>query len=63
MPSPKMKENFVNAPQILSYNGEQLVEYLDRNRRGDGYEISDLVGVENLSKSQRNELGAKLRCE
>ena len=51
----------LTARDLLAYDERQLIQYLERNRDDDGgFDISDLVGVERLSNSQRNELAGRL---
>ncbi|RMD41530.1 hypothetical protein DV735_g3627, partial [Chaetothyriales sp. CBS 134920] len=58
----------VTATDLLACDEEQLVQYLKRNYVDEAYDISSLVGVKGLAKSQRDELeqklsGAALRLE
>ncbi|MCJ1464926.1 hypothetical protein MMC07_003541 [Pseudocyphellaria aurata] len=53
----------VNAADLLLADEEIMVEYLDRTRDAGGRcNFSGLVGVRNLTKSQRHELGRRLRA-
>lgn len=52
----------LTTTDILGLNEIQLIQYLERN--GDvngGFDISGLIGVEDLSKIQQDELGGRLR--
>ena len=50
------------ATDLLAYDERQVILYLERNRDDDGgFDVSGLVGVERLSKSQRNELAGRLK--
>jgi hypothetical protein len=51
----------VTATDLLAYDEAQLVQYLKRNNADEGFDISSLVGVRRLPKSQRDELAHKLR--
>ncbi|PVH90349.1 hypothetical protein DM02DRAFT_734621 [Periconia macrospinosa] len=54
---------FTAAADLLALDKTQIVRYLESNRRVDGgFDISNAAGVESLSKSQRDELGSKLRA-
>ena len=55
------QDSSVSATDLSAYNEEQLVQYLKRNNRDGGFDISSLVGVKELSESQRDELAQKLR--
>ncbi|KID94259.1 protein kinase, partial [Metarhizium majus ARSEF 297] len=62
MPVAKDLHATVTATDVLAFDESQLVQYLERNAvNGGGFDISGLLGVENLSKDQRNELAEKLR--
>jgi hypothetical protein len=50
-----------SAKDLLGYNREQLVEYLERHAVPGGFDISGLVGLLDLTKDERFELGSKLR--
>ncbi|KAL8725457.1 MAG: hypothetical protein Q9166_007351 [cf. Caloplaca sp. 2 TL-2023] len=53
----------LTATGLISPDERQLVQYLERNADGDGgFDISGLVDVKKLSKSQRKELGGRLRA-
>ncbi|KAF2452264.1 hypothetical protein BDY21DRAFT_425265 [Lineolata rhizophorae] len=62
--------SFAEAPapvftvaDLLAFDKNQLVRYLESNRRvGGWFEISNAAGVESLSKSQRDELGSRVSC-
>lgn len=50
------------AADLLGLDESQLVSYLENNRCvGGGFDISNAAGVERLTKSQRYELGSRLR--
>ncbi|KAI0975068.1 hypothetical protein F4678DRAFT_458185 [Xylaria arbuscula] len=51
----------VTATDLLAYDEAQLVQYLKRNNADEGFDISSLVGVRRLPKSQRDGLAHKLR--
>jgi hypothetical protein len=51
----------VTCTDLLSYDEEQLVQYLKAHDRGEEFDISSLVGVELLSSSERNALAQRLR--
>ena len=51
----------VTATDLLAYDEGQLVQYLKRNDGDEGFDISSLIGVKSLPKSQRDELAQKLR--
>lgn len=50
----------VTATDLLACDEGQLVQYLKQNRAQEGFDISSLVGVRTLAKSQRDELAQKL---
>lgn len=51
----------VTATDLLAYDEGQLVHYLKRNDGGEGFDISNLVGVKRLTGTQRDELAQRLR--
>lgn len=52
----------VTAIVALAFDDSQLIHYLRGNALdGGGFDISGLLGVENLSNDQRNEQAKKLR--
>lgn len=52
----------LTATALLALDQSQFVRYLEKNTGDDGeFDISDLAGVERLSRSQRDELGQRLR--
>jgi hypothetical protein len=63
------KMSFAEAPapvftaaDLLAFDESQLVRYLESNRRVDGgFDIWITTGLESLSKSQKDELGSRLR--
>ena len=62
MSSTEAQDHGLTATDLLAYNGEQLVQYLERNGSDDGgFDISSLVGMEKLPKSHRKELAERLR--
>ncbi|KAF2185447.1 hypothetical protein K469DRAFT_665039 [Zopfia rhizophila CBS 207.26] len=64
------KMSFAEAPapvftaaDLLAFDESQLVRYLESNSRVDGgFDISNAASLESLSKSQRDELGSRLRA-
>lgn len=50
----------VTITDLLAYDEGQLVHYLKRHEVYGGFDISNLVGVETLSGSQREELAQRL---
>ncbi len=55
------QDSGVTCAEILAYDEEQLVSYLKTWDRGEEFDISDLVGLELLSESEREDLAQRLR--
>ena len=51
----------VTATDLLAYHEGQLVQYLKEHESAEGFDISSVVGVEGLPKSQRDQLAQRLK--
>ena len=51
----------VSATDLLAYDEEHLVHYLERQDCGGEFDISSLAGVVSLSGSQQEDLTQRLR--
>ena len=51
----------VTVTDLLAYDEGQFVQYLKEHESEEGFDISSLVGVEGLPKSQRDQLAQKLK--
>ena len=51
-----------SAQELLAFNDDQLVQFLNDNRSpSGGFDISRVAGVDGLSEGQREEFSKKLR--
>lgn len=56
---PEPEEALVPATQVLAWTQEQLVRYLQGRKRGADMNLSNLAGVMELSRSQKEQLAQK----
>lgn len=51
----------ITADDILTYDEDQLVRFLNDCRVGEGFDISRVDGVDRLSADKREEFAVKVR--
>lgn len=57
------RKSAVHCVDLLASDETQLLRYLQRQDRGDEFDVSSLVGVESLSQAEKDDLTQRLRWE